>query len=213
MRLVELYFSYVSPYSQKVLIALYEKKLPFVGKLVNLADKADVAEYKAIFPLGKVPLLVTDHRQLVPESSIIIEYLDEVEPSRPLIPKDYEQARSVRLWDRLSDQYLSAPVINMLFESRKPAGQQNHANIERWSQQLGTMYRMIDDQLARYPYLASAEFSMADCAALPALHYSSQFASLKGFTRLSAYYESLMLRASAMRVMDDAAPYITAFLD
>jgi len=209
---VELYFSYPSPYCQKVLIALYEKKIAFVGKLVNLMDAADKAEYQAIYPLGKVPLLSTDDNKMVPESSIIIEYLDHVQPSPLLIPTDYEHARNVRLWDRLADQYLSTPVVNMLFESRKPEAQQNAADIERWSRTLGTMYRMIDDQLARSPYLAGMEFSMADCSAVPALYYSSQFASLKGFPRLSAYFESLMLRASVMRVVDDAAPYVKAML-
>lgn len=209
---MELYFSYPSPYCQKVLIALYEKKVAFVGKLVNLMDPADVAEYRAVYPMGKVPLLVTDDNLLVPESSIIIEYLDQFEQSRRLIPADPDQARNVRLWDRLADQYLCSPVMSMLFESRKPAAEQSAANIERWSRQLGTMYRMIDDQLARFPYLAGMEFSMADCAALPALYYSSQFASLKGFSRLSAYFDNLMLRASVMRVIDDAAPHVKALL-
>ncbi len=210
---MELYFSYPSPYCQKVLIALYEKKLGFVGKLVNLMDPADRAEYQAIYPMGKVPLLITDDNKALPESSIIIEYLDQLQAAPRLIPADDELARSVRLWDRLADQYLCAPVMNMLFESRKPAAQQDAADIERWSRQLGTMYRMVDDQLARFPYLAGMEFSMADCAAIPALYYSSQFASLKGFPRLAAYFESLMLRASVMRVIDDAAPHVKALLE
>lgn len=209
---MELYFSYPSPYCQKVLIALYEKKIAFVGKLVNLMDPADRAEYQAIYPLGKVPMLTTDDNKVVPESSIIIEYLDQLQPSPRLVPMDAEHARSVRLWDRLADQYLCAPVMQMLLESRKPESEQNAADIQRWSRTLGTMYRMIDDQLARTPYLAGMEFSMADCAALPALYYSSQFASLKGFPRLSSYFESLMLRASVMRVVDDAAPYVKALL-
>ncbi len=210
---MELYFSYPSPYCQKVLIALYEKKLGFVGKLVNLMDPADRAEYQAIYPMGKVPLLITDDNKALPESSIIIEFLDQLQAAPRLIPADDELARSVRLWDRLADQYLCAPVMNMLFESRKPAAQQDAADIERWSRQLGTMYRMVDDQLARFPYLAGMEFSMADCAAIPALYYSSQFASLKGFPRLAAYFDSLMLRASVMRVIDDAAPHVKALLE
>lgn len=209
---MELYFSYPSPYCQKVLIALYEKKIAFVGKLVNLMDTADRAEYQAIYPLGKVPLLVTDDNKIVPESSIIIEYLDQMQPLPRLIPDELDQARTVRLWDRLADQYLCTPVMSMLLESRKPQAQQDAANIERWSRTLGTMYRMMDDQLARYPYLAGMEFSMADCAALPALYYSSQFASLKGFSRLAAYFDNLMLRASVMRVTDDAAPHVKAML-
>lgn len=210
---MELYFSYPSPYCQKVLIALYEKKIAFVGKLVNLMDAADKAEYQSVYPLGKVPLLVTDDNKVVPESSIIIEYLDQVQPIPHLLPLDLDHARSVRLWDRMADQYLCAPVMNMLLESRKPTAEQNAADIERWSRTLGTMYRMMDDQLGRYPYLAGMEFSMADCAALPALYYSSQFASLKSFSRLSAYFENLMLRASVMRVVDDAAPHVKAMLE
>lgn len=209
---MELYFSYPSPYCQKVLIALYEKKLSFVGKLVNMADPSDCAEYQAIYPLGKVPLLVTDDNKVVPESSIIIEYLDQVQVEPRLIPIDADQSRNVRLWDRLADLYLCLPVMNMLFESKKPEAEQCAADIEKWSRTLGTMYRMMDDQLGRFPYLAGMHFSMADCAALPALYYSSQFASLKGFGRLAAYFENLMLRASVIRVTDDAAPHVKALL-
>ena len=59
--------------------------------------------------MGKVPLLVTDDNLLVPESSNYHQYLDQFEQSRRLIPADPDQARNVRLWDRLANQYLCSP--------------------------------------------------------------------------------------------------------
>jgi glutathione S-transferase len=209
---VELYFAYPSPYCQKVLIALAEKKLEFVAKHVDLADPQDCASYRVIYPIGKVPLLVTGDNMLVPESGIIVEYLDELTSAARMVPEAADQARTVRLWDRLIDQNLTAPVLNLLFESMKPEGKRDQGQIDRWSRSVGTMYRMMEDQLSRMPYLGGMSFSLADCSAMPALHYAHQFASLNGFEKLSGYYETLMLRASVMRVFDEAAPYVKKML-
>ena len=74
---MKLYYYPLSTYSQKVLIALYEKQLEFESELVFLFDPEAATSYKEIYPLGKIPLLVNEE-DMVPESSIIVEYLDRI---------------------------------------------------------------------------------------------------------------------------------------
>src|SRR2546430_13967847 len=98
----------LSSFCQKVLIALYESKTPFVSHVVNFGDQTARAEFLALWPTGKIPLLRDDnHGRTIPETSIIIEYLDQHYPGeRPLLPKDRDARLEARLWDRLFDLYV-----------------------------------------------------------------------------------------------------------
>ena len=75
---MKLYSHPFSSYCQKVLIALYEKNLPFEVRLLG-SDEAIAAEHAALWPLKRMPVLVDDGCTYV-EASIIIEYLDLVRP-------------------------------------------------------------------------------------------------------------------------------------
>src|SRR5262245_47765098 len=102
---MKLYFSPVSSYSQKVLMAFYEKNLAFEPIIVNLMDPKGREEYLKIYPIGTVPFLKDEAKDwIVPESSNIIEYIDAKYPGGPkLIPDDADAARMVRLRDRFFD--------------------------------------------------------------------------------------------------------------
>ena len=86
-----------SSYCQKVLVALYENDLPFDFRMLDQSDPATLAEFEALWPLKRFPLLV-DGRRVVAESSIIIEHLQIHHPGPVrLIPDDPEAAIEVRL--------------------------------------------------------------------------------------------------------------------
>ena len=71
-----LYFHPLSSFCQKVVMALYENGTPFAPKLIDLGDQASRAELLAVWPIGKFPVLHDDAgNRIVPESTVIIEYL------------------------------------------------------------------------------------------------------------------------------------------
>jgi glutathione S-transferase len=73
---------------------------------------------------------------------------------------------------------------------------------------LATAYRMIDRQVATRTWLAGEEFTLADCAAAPALFFASTLEPLPGdATGLHRYFERLVTRPSFRRVIDEAQPY------
>ncbi|MCG8667829.1 MAG: glutathione S-transferase family protein [Pseudomonadales bacterium] len=210
---MELYFAYPSSYSQKVLLALYEKGIEFTPKLVNFMDDAERAKYRELYPIGKIPLLIRDDGRLIPESTIIIEYLEEAFPSENgLIPKDPEAARRVRFLDRMCDQYLNDQVVNMIFESMKPEDQQNQELLLKSSELIGVIYGLLNEQLASRTFLAGDHFTMADCAAIPPLYYARSFAEFSIFENIGAYWERIQSHPAWKRVHEEAAPHIKKIL-
>ena len=89
-----LYYHPLSSFCWKALIALYEAELAFTPRQVNLGDAAEKAAFQAVWPLAKFPVLRDDARgETVPESSVIIEYLAQTQPSaRSLVPTDPDAA-------------------------------------------------------------------------------------------------------------------------
>ena len=92
-----LYFHPLSSFCHKALIALYENHTPFTPKLVNLQDDGERTAFRALWPIGKFPVLRDGaNDRIVPESSIIIEYLDRHYPGATrFLPEDADAARQV----------------------------------------------------------------------------------------------------------------------
>jgi glutathione S-transferase len=118
-----LHFHPLSSFCWKVLIALYENDIPFTPNLVNLGDPAERAALQKLWGIGKFPVLRDAARnQTVPESSIIIDYLDQHYPGRiRFIPDDPEAARQTRLRDRFYDLYVHLPMQKIMGDRRRPA--------------------------------------------------------------------------------------------
>ena len=208
---MKFYYHPISTYSQKVLIALNEKGVEFEPQVVALMDPKAKAEFRELYPLGKIPLLVTDEGRKIPESSIIIEYLDGVAGPK-LIFGNAEQSRQVRFKDRMFDLYLNESVTTLLFQSMKPASQRDKERIETATFRSNTMYGLMEKELANQPFAAGETFSMADCAAAPALFYAQKTAPFGGFRHVSAYWERLASRPSVQQVIKEAEPHIKAFM-
>jgi glutathione S-transferase len=81
-----LYFHPLSSFCQKVLVALYENDTPFEPRIIDLGKADEAAALKRLWPIGKFPVLRDDAKaRTVPESSILIEYLDQHYPGRTRI--------------------------------------------------------------------------------------------------------------------------------
>ena len=213
-----LYLHPLSSYCHKVLLALYENQTPFKPQLVNLGDSKERAAFIAMWPTGKIPLLRDDGAaRIVPETSIIIEYLDRHYPgAQPLLPADEATQLEARLWDRLFDTYVMTPMQNIVATHLGPTSeaqaQVNVATIAEATAVLKIAYDMIERQMADKTWAVGKHFSIADCAAAPALFYASIVVPFaQSHRHLAAYFERLMARASVKRVIAEARPYFHLF--
>lgn len=198
----------LSSYCWKVLIALYENGSPFDARMVNLGDPADRAAYAALWPTAKIPLLV-DGDRVVPETSIQIEYLDRHHPGLvKLLPEDFEAQLEVRLWDRVFDLYVMTPMQRFIGQELRPEPERDAATRSGTVNDLGLAYDLIESRLGSRSWAAGEAFTMADCAAAPALFYAAIVRPFSpGHTRLSAYFERLLARPSVWRCIVEARPF------
>ena len=205
-----LYYHPLSSYCHKVLIALYEHGIDFERRIIDLTDATDRAELQALWPIGKFPVLRDHARQRsVPETTVIIEYLDRLYPSQHLLlPADWETALEVRLWDRFFDNYVQHPMQQIVSDRLFGA----NGDLTKERSLLTSAYGMLERQLASRTWVASTDFSLADCAAAPALFYASTLQPFPEDCRhLSAYFDRLTQRPSFKRVIDEARPYFSLY--
>jgi glutathione S-transferase len=211
---LKLYFHPLSSFCQKALIALYENDTPFEPHLVDLSDEASSAAFKRIWPIGKFPVLRDDAKaETVPESTIIIEYLAQHYPGRTqFIPSDPDCARETRMRDRFYDLYVHLPMQKVVGDRLRPAGQHDPHGVEQAKTQMRTAYGMIDEEMATKTWAMGDAFSMADCAAAPALYYANLVLPFGDTHRnVAAYFDRLMQRPSFARAVEEAEPYRAFF--
>lgn len=202
--MLTLYYHPLASFCWKALIALYENGTDFEKRVIDLADATHRAELTALWPLCKFPVL-RDADRVVAESSIIVEYLDRRRPGpRALVPHDADVALDVRLWDRLFDNYVQTPMQEIVLDRLQGA----NGDLRRAHATLSTAYELAEKQLASSRWIVGDEFSLADCAAAPALFYAVTLQPFPaGCRRLSDYFERLVERSSVRRTLEEAKPY------
>jgi glutathione S-transferase len=209
---IKLHYHPLASYCWKVLIALYESDIGFERQIVDLSDPAQRAALLVISPFGKFPVLEADTR-IVLESTLIIEYLARHIPSAaPLLPADQEKAFDVRGRDRFFDLNVHEPMQKIVLDRIRPAGQQDPYGVAHAQSRLGTAYDVLESELGPQPWAAGADFTMADCAAAPALYYANRVRPFDAtHPRLSAYLKRLHARPSFARVVGEAQPHLANF--
>ena len=211
---LKLYFHPLSSFCQKVLIALYENETPFEPHIVDLLDETSRSEFKKIWPIGRFPVLRDEAAdRTIPESSIIIEYLAQHYPGRTqLLPADVDLARETRLRDRFHDLYVNVPMQKIVTDRLRPPGRNDPYGVAEARALLETALRMIDEEMASKRWAMGDAFTMADCAAAPALFYADKVMPFGDTHRHAATYLSrLMERWSFARVLGEAQPYFELF--
>jgi glutathione S-transferase len=211
---LKLYFHPLASFCQKVLIAFYENDIPFEPHLVDLGDPASRDAFRSIWPIGKMPVLCDSARdRIVPESSIIIEYLVDHYPTRmPLIPLGADLARQTRLRDRFYDLYVEEPMQKIVGDRLRPEGAHDPFGVAQARAQLRTAYDMIEHDMRSRTWAMGEAFTMADCAAAPALFYAHLVEPIGAdHPQTLAYRDRLMARPSYARVLAEAEPYMKMF--
>jgi glutathione S-transferase len=207
---LKLYFHPLSSFCQKVLVALYENDTPFEPRIIDLSKPSEAAELEALWTMRKFPVLRDEAMdRTVPESSIIIEYLDRHYPGGTrFLPADPDLEGQTRLLDRFFDLYLELPMQKIVGDRLRPADKRDPLGVEQARAQLQTALGMVDRDMATRTWATGDTFGMADCAAAPALYYANLVAPFGSTHRhASAYLDRLMHRPSFARAVNEAEPY------
>jgi glutathione S-transferase len=209
---LELFAHPFSSFCQKALIALYENDIPFQFRLLDQSEPANFEEFAVLYPLKKFPLL-RDGDRIVGESSAIIEHLQVFHPGAVrLIPDDPAQAIEVRFLDRVFDEYVSTTQSFIVRDAIRPEEHRDPYGVERWRAALEVAYAWIDQRMAGREWAGGEAFTLADCAAAPALFYADWTHEIgPQFANLRAYRTRLNARPSFARCIEEARKYRSYF--
>lgn len=169
------------PYCARVRIVLAEKGVEYLTVPIDLDDRPAWLYSKN--PLGRVPVLEEDEGLVLPESAVIMEYLEERYPEPPLLPADPAERALARLaierFDRLGDEYYAL--------RRGEEGAWDSVQ-----ERLGELGAALEAS----PYLGGRAYGLADVAYVPwILRAQAQLGvDLAPFPALAAWVERLSQR-------------------
>ncbi|HLL30436.1 MAG TPA: glutathione S-transferase family protein [Allosphingosinicella sp.] len=208
--MLTLHYHPFSSFCQKVLVALYERGVPFERVVVDLGDPGQKSALERLWPMGKFPVLRDEARGVtMPESSLIVQYLDRAWPGPPpLVPTEPDAALKAHLWDRFFDHYVEHPLQKAVGDNLRPEEARDPHGVGEARALLGRAYDLLDSEMAKgASWAAGEDFTLADCGAAPALFYANMVEPFAGRPNLEAYYARLRARPSFARAVEEARQY------
>ena len=201
-----------SSYTQKVLIALYENATPFEFRSIGPDTPQHAGEWLRRWPLGKFPLLVDGARNVV-ETTIIIEYLQLAHPGPVrLVPADALAALGVRFADRFFDLHVMTPMQHAVNGALTGDAAKRADGVAFAQDKLELAYAWLEGHLAGKTWATGSDFTLADCAAAPALFYADWTHPIAAqYPLLRAYRTRLLQRPSFARAVEEARPFRALF--
>jgi glutathione S-transferase len=195
------------PYVQRAAIVLAEKEVPFERINVDLANKPEW--FKAISPTGKVPLLRVGEEVLF-ESSVIVEYLEETQP-KPMHPQAPLSKARHRSWM----EFGSAILADIWTLETTPDEKTFHAKAKL----LKEKFAKLEKALTAGPYFGGKKFSIVDAAFAPVFRYFDVFDRIldlgvfDGLPKVQAWRKALAARPSvANAVVPNFKDLLRSFL-
>jgi glutathione S-transferase/RNA polymerase-associated protein len=211
--MIVLYEHPLSPYAQKVKIALYEKGVDFQLRLPDLFGGGD-EEFTGANPRREVPALVVDKETAIFDSTIILEYIEDCWPTPPLLPREPEERARMRMLEEVCDTYYEA--INWgVFEIRffgRAKGEKAEALLARAADQTAGVNAFLDRKLGNAPYFNGGDFGWGDLSVLP-LVFAASFTGRPPApgSGLAAWLERASTRPSAAKTMQQASEAMGSF--
>lgn len=205
---MKLYSEDGSPYSAPVRAAIYAKGLDIIiepppGGLLS-------ARFHAINPVGTIPCLILEDGAPLPESSAIMEYLEEQFPEPPLLPPAPQSRARVRLLQRIGELQIMTPLVE-LARHADPGGRDRGA--AAW------LTRLIRGLSSLQPYVGDDAFAhgssltIADCELAPGLFMLGKVAAafgkpglLEAYPSIDRYAAQIRRHPAIARVLAEMAP-------
>jgi len=189
--MLTLYDAARCPYCARARIALAEKGVEHEVLEIDLSDRPQWIYEKN--PTGRVPVIEED-AWILPESSVILEYLEERYPEPPLLPADPADRALARVWIFRHDDFTKP-----YYALRR--GEDGAA--ERFDEQLAK----LDEALSQQPWLTGREYGLADIAYVPWVLRARDMLgiSLDAFPAVHEWLERLEQRPAIAREVETVA--------
>jgi len=210
--MVVLYEHPLSPYAQKVKIALAEKGIAFECRLPDFMSGQD-PDFAAANPRLEVPALV-DGDTRVFDSTIILEYIEDRWPKPPLLPASPAERARVRMLEELCDTYYEAITwaAMEIRVFRRATGELAERLLARGAEQATGVNRYLERQLGERPCFNGAAFGWGDVSVVPFVHGAATVGTPPpAGSRLAAWLDRIRERPSAAAAFQAAAESMQGF--
>ena len=206
--MIELYGHPFSAFTWKPVIAAYARDVPFTFRTVGPDHPQNAARLSELSPTGQMPALVDGRREVI-ESNAIIDYLDRVGAAPPMIPADPDTALQARMLADVFDDYVATPMQRIVAEAFRPPDGLDPIGVAQAREGLDRSYRWLGGHIGA-AWATGAAFTLADCAAAPALFYADWVHPIPEGA-LRAYRSRLLAHPAVARVVDEARPFRAYF--
>jgi glutathione S-transferase len=203
---MQLYTSTNSPFSARVAIALQAKAVAIEAAALP-AGGLKSPEFLAINPIAKIPVLDIGDGNVLPESTVILRYLEDRYPLPSLLPASAAERARINAVVAIMDAYVMAPVIR-LFPHLAPGSRDTAvvaAEVQRWQDGMGVLAHWLQSPLPK----AQAAVSLADCVIAPSLHLSRRISLMLGLEKDPAdQHDAIRGYHDAMKVHPIVGPVL-----
>ena len=202
--MLKLYSGDLSPYSAKVRMQIYAKGIPDV--VLERPVGFGTTEWWKTSPIGRIPALELPDGDIIPESEVISEYLEEVYPTPRLLGATPRETAAIRAVSRLADIYLMNNMFMLSGQTRKST--RNDGVRDLLSGQVIRGVKALEHYIDGSPFAVLGRLTLADCTLVPALFMIENVLPatdtpdpLPDHPKVAAYWTAIRREPSAARVM------------
>jgi glutathione S-transferase len=202
----------LSPYAQKVKMALLEKGVPFETRIPDM--NAPDPEFRRLSPRLEVPALIDGDAALF-DSSIIVEYIDERWPEPRLLPSTPLERARVRTLEEICDTAYDAVTwgVAEVTVFKRAEGEEAASILERAKAQIAGLNRRLERDLAGREWFNGERFGFGDVAVYPFVNGAASVGyKPEPGGRLEAWLKVMRKRPSAERLKQDIVSTLGEFM-
>ena len=208
--MIKLYSADLSPYSARVRMQIYAKGIADIA----FEQPADwgMPKFREKFPIGRVPVLDSDG-DLVPESEVIAEYLEEIYPEPSLLGATPRETAHIRTLARLSDIYIINNTFMLSRQTgalgrRTPTPARDDAVSAQLAVEVVRNLKALDKFIGKGGYACCGRITLADCALVPGLFFVESVMPAVGvdppipaIAKVAAYWAAIQKNEHAAKVL------------
>jgi glutathione S-transferase len=202
-----------SPYATRVRILIYKKNLPI--EIVPPPLALRTPEFLAQYPLGKVPVLELDDGSSLPESTVILDYLEDTCGGLALRPDEPLARAQMQLLARVADTHLGPEALFPIFRAVMSPGE---TDWQAHRDALHAQLSKLDHLLASFPACTQRSLHLGDITLVPTLHYVVALAPvlslnnvLGDFPNVETWWQWVQSDAAVKKASDELQLAFEAF--
>jgi glutathione S-transferase len=208
--MMKLYSADLSPYSARVRMQIYAKGITDI--VFELPEHWGMPQFRQRFPIGRVPVLDIDG-DLMPESEVIAEYLEEIYPEPSLLGTTPRETAHIRMLARIGDIYILNNIFMLARQTgalsrQTPAAARNDSVSDLLAGEVVRNLKALDSFVGTDGFAWCGRITLADCALVPGLFFVENVlpavgieTPIRAIANVAAYWTAIQKNEHAARVL------------